>query len=312
MTRWNRDFRTAARGARAGAVLLLVLAVLVLVMAMSMTWISTSVTVLREFTAQRNTRLQVELLQSGEQIARAWIKRHAATAVSPENGGGWTVADDLMAFDDGRVRIQVTIFDGWSALPLPLIHVQGALRRELPPTLGSMPITPVPALNEEQLLRANDSIERFSLPLGIRRFPEAGWHAGDPLPWRSVNERQLSAEPRPSPSAPADVIALVINPHSDGRINLNTAPFPLIRRVCQLRGVGLPENLRENRRRGIRTMAPSTLSDGNPYLPRLVDFTLVWNCLITVKAHDRSRSWWVVLGGNPDSLRVLQRHDADQ
>jgi hypothetical protein len=312
MTRSNHNFRTAHRGAQSGAVLLLVLAVLVIVMALSMTWISTSVTVHREFIAQRSTRLQVELLQSGEQIARAWIKRHAATAVSPENGGGWTVADDLMSFDDDRVRIQVTIFDGWSALPLPLIHVQGALRRELPPTLSYMLITPTPALNEEQLLRANDSIEHFSLPLGVRRFPDAGWHAGDPVQWCSVNEKSLSSEPRPPASTPADVIALVINPHSDGRINLNTAPFPLIRRVCQLRGVGLPEHLLKNRRHGIHTTAPSALSDGNPDLPRLVDFTLVWNCLITVKAHNQAQSWWVVLGGNPDNLRILQRHDADQ
>lgn len=298
-----------------GAVLLVVLAVLVLVLALTSTWITTTGGVHREALALRDRRLHADFMRQGELLARSWIKLHAAQAVSPVDGGGWTAIDDHVESGGLQVRLQVTLFDGWSGLPLSLIDLRGPLRPELPPTLSSLPITPISSPSEELAFTANDVIERFPLPPGIRRFPDPGWHAGQGTTWLAPGQKRTSSflsNGTSLASAPADVVSLIINPHSDGRINLNTAPISLVRTVCRLRGIGLPEHLIENRRKGIRTTSPLGSADGGSSLPQLVDFTLVWNCLITVTCNNHSQSWWVVLVGNPDNLRIVQRHDADQ
>ena len=312
MNRGEGHRRFHSRPTCRGAVLLVVLAVLLLVMALTSAWISTAGGVHRETRALRDSRLRTDFLTVGEQLARSWIQRHASGAVSSTGGGGWTAIDDLMESDGLKIRLQVTLFDGWSALPLSMVDLRGSLRSQLPPTLTSVPIAPIPFQGDEQLLAANDIIERFPLPLGVRRFPDPGWHAGQVVGWRT-SEQRAAAVPFPDgATTQADVVALIINPHSDGRININTAPIPLVQAICRLRGIGLPEHLMENRRKHLRTTAPLGSADNDPHLPRLVDYTLVWNSLITVTCNNHPQSWWVVLVGNPDNLRIVQRHDADQ
>jgi hypothetical protein len=295
---------------RAGMILFIVLmAMMVMLMAM-MVWIRYVSAAQIDNEATTRQHLQLALMRSGERIAYDWIRQHGSLVVSPISGGGWTIAHDTLVVESGQAQVSVTVFDGWSGLPLPLIHARGSLRRLLPPSLSGIDIPNIIIPDEETLFSPRDTLESLPLSSSVYRFPTAQLHSGTWLRWNDGEASKRAVLPtslRLTSTEP--VLALIISPHSDGRINLNTAPLPLIEEVCRLRGIGVPEHLVHNRKLGVFTPAPAG-NDALPGLPRLVDTSVVWNCLITTQWAGIERSWWVVLVGSDTNLHIIQRHDA--
>ena len=302
---------TVRASPRSGVVLLLVLVAVVIMLSSLTLWLRSVAAAQRDSSVTIDLQAEIALMHSGERLARDWIVTHGAFAVAPEAGGGWTVARDRVVSGTTDATLSVTVFDGWAGLPVSMIHVRGSLRRELPPIFASIPIPVVPVVDQEALLRAQDFMERVELSPGLRRFPDATIHAGTFLNWATPWAKRSTLPPtRSFPASAGSALALYISPHSDGAININTAPYRLIETVCRLRGIGVPEHLREYRKKGIRSLIPAGADQVNPALPHLVDASLVWNCLITVNWAGRERSWWVVMVGTATNLRMVQRHDA--
>ena len=292
---------SSSPGSRAGVVLLLVLVAMVIMSGSLVAWMQAVAATRREGVAALDLQQQVDLLASGERLARAWITTTGQRAVAPEVGGGWTVVRDRIRGASGSAELEVTVYDGWAGLPLSLLHVRGSLRRSLPPSFSSLVIPQVQVPDEERLLGPQDFIERVTLPTGMR--------VGDMVEWSVGGIERPTPALRPLPASASMPLALAISPHSNGAINLNTAPMHLVETVCRLRGIGVPEHLRARRRGGLHSPAPAG-ADQIVGLPSLVDHSLVWNCLITVRWSGRERSWWVVMVGTATNLRMVQRHDA--
>lgn len=286
---------------RAGVALLLAVATLVLVLsgvtaaAMAMHGARQSA-----WTSTVDGRLLAGL-QQGERLAVAWLNASADAVVLPPAGGGLALIDDRFVLASGEGRLRVTAYDGLSGIPACLAQRGSALRTALPRALAELAVPPISPQRAEESAHL---VELLALPEGVPRFPSAP--AGPPRTWRAV------AAAVPAVDAPAGEesasLAGTISFHSDGRINLNTAPEALLRAAWrELRLDGIDELL-QRRRQGIASRPPQRESVGEP-MPRLVDRSDRWQMLITVEWQGIRRGWWVVFAGKSGAFSMVARHD---
>jgi hypothetical protein len=151
-------------------------------------------------------------------------------------------------------------------------------------------------------------LERISLPSDLPRFPQPRSDSPQLRLEGGGLQPDLTINPmtQPTPS-----LAELVSVHSDGRININTAPAALLREAYRVFGLGDAAPVLEMRTHGVFASVPATAPvDGEPGL-RLVTTSDTWEALISVTRAGIQRRWWVVIAGNPPELRIVQRHDAD-
>ncbi|MBA3708099.1 MAG: general secretion pathway protein GspK [Planctomycetes bacterium] len=252
-------------------------------------------------------------LSDGEDLARGWIARNgSAVVLTPmEADRGITIVSDHIETASGVAGITVVLYDGLAGVPAHLASAGNPLRQALPPAISSIriPVTACP-----QPGQPSDLLERIELPQG-KRFPESPngpvWHWQAPDVIADVMSGDVPIDVGIQP--PSIALATALAPHSDGRININTAPTHLLYAAFSLIGRGGVEQLLAARR--THHLTPISEKDKEPTAGngiRLVDHSDCWNALITVRWNDQHRTWWTVFASSGSGFRRIQRHDADR
>jgi hypothetical protein len=239
-------------------------------------------------------------LRQGERLASAWLRTSSPDVVLPPEGGGLLLVDDRFILVDGEGRLSVVAYDGLAGIPACLAQRGSALRLALPPALTDLAI---PLISPAQAERSSHLLDSLGLPADVPRFPRSGW--GEGRIWRAIGAGPPSAS-NPLPSAEPS-LAETISFHSDGRINLNTAPAALLRTAYSVLGLGGVEKVLE-RRQAQRPSEPPIGSQPAANGLRLVAQSDRWQMLITVSWQGISRSWWVDFATASHSSVMLHRH----
>jgi hypothetical protein len=237
-------------------------------------------------------------LRQGELLATAWLTANGDAVVLPPEGGGIPLVDDRFLLPEGSGRLTVVAYDGCAGLPVGLAQRGDALRLSLSGPLLDLDI---PASEPAVASRLLDSL---ALPDGLSRYPQPGLGAG--RPWRDGPAQATPGATRQP--AGGTSLAEAISFHSDGGINLNTAPAPLLRAAYARLGLPGVEALLERRRMLQPTTPPSAALrvDGL----RLLAASECWQMLIRVEWQGVARTWWVVFAGKSRIFSMVQRHDA--
>ena len=290
---------------RSGVALLVALAATVILStALAVAWTAAGGAA-GETVVDRIVHQQSELLRVGERLAADWIRTRSAEAVLVPEGGGLVILHDGWSVpgQDGRLHLQM--HDGLAGVPASLAKRGSPLRLAMPAQL--LPIE-IPARPAPVAGAVDDLLELIELPAGTRRFPAAIPTVPARFGGKPVVGRALVA------ASPAADVASAISVHSDGRININTAPKAVLELVYQMLDLGEVETLLARRAAGAFTRAPSkgrarTSEDAKALT--LVDHSDLWYALITVEVDGARRAWWVVFAGNPRQPLIVQRHAAD-
>ena len=239
------------------------------------------------------------LRRDAEAAVAEWCRRAGVTLVTPPQRP-WRptlVVEATWPDADGRPSgsLRAWVWDGCSSHP-PAVFQAGH-------PLGLACAGPWPAA-----LRRATAIERqrsdllaiVELQPGQQRFPDPIDRAGDD-----------------------GALALAIAPHADGRVNINTAPLPLIAAIARELDVPLDlDRLRRDRERGLRQQLPPADAAHGDRLAgvRLIDRTDRWQALIDLRLGSLRRTWWVAFAlgapagstgipvGDGDDLFILIRH----
>lgn len=293
--------------------LLMVLAILVVILAAIVAWIRTAAGLRGELQVADTDEALVSLLHGGERLALHYLAENAGQLVAPPEGGGWTIVHDQWCVDRATSGgVSVTVYDDWAGIPMAFAAPRGALRRVVPAAALTCAIPMTAVLAPDAALAASDVLIRIPTPAGMRMFPDPQQAMFEPAAsWA------LAGAPFPMPSAasaaggtPPTSLAQIFSVHSDGRINIDTAPLEVVREVYRLHGNILPREVEEHRRRRLHSDPPGD-QGANAGMPVLISGSLAWNCLITATLNGQQRSWWVVLAGAAANLHIVQRHALD-
>ena len=240
-------------------------------------------------------------LRQGERLAGAWLIANSTSIVLPPEGGGVRVVDDRFILPSGEGRLSVIAYDGLAGIPACMAQRGNALRTALPESLMGLV---VPSITPKQTEQSAYLIDCIDLPDDTPRFPNG--FLGRGRVWRTPEVRSpiftdSLESPRPS-------LAEMISFHSDGRINLNTAPAPLLRAVYSVLHLGGVEEVLEHRRQLQPSVAPQHASPASNGL-RLVAQSDRWQMLISVSWQGIHRSWWVDFVASSKSFTMMQRHE---
>jgi hypothetical protein len=237
-------------------------------------------------------------LRQGERLATTWLAANGDAVVLPPEGGGILLLDDRFLLPEGSGRLTVVAYDGCAGLPVGLAQRGDALRLSLSGPLLDLDI---PASEPAVAARLLDTL---ALPDDVSRYPQPGFGAG--RLWRTGDVPATAGESRQPATGMS--LAEAISFHSDGGVNLNTAPEPLLRATYARLGLPGVEALLERRRLLQPTTPPSAALrvDGL----RLLAASECWQMLIRVEWHGVSRTWWVVFAGKARIFSMVQRHDA--
>ncbi len=289
---------------RAGFALLLVIAVVMVVGALAVAVFASIGAAQADTIAQDADDHLVAGLQQGEALAVRWLTIHAPGVVMPPGGGPLVLVDERLHTIAGDGALEVDLYDGLAGVPAHLLSGSSELRYALPSGLVAVQVPPSPPIGPLQPSGLQESVR---LNDGVRRFPTAV--GGKPRDWedpqaptsRASTPPSLVREYRPS-------LAEAVSFHSDGPINVNSAPMAMMEQIYHHFHLGGLTELEKNRQRGAFSNAPQGgAKDGL----LLVSQSDSWQALVTATWNGRSRSWWVVFAGNPGKMRIVQRHDAD-
>jgi hypothetical protein len=252
------------------------------------------------WSSEVDVRLQSGL-REGERLASAWLNAHATDAVLPPEGGGLVLVDDRFLLPSGEGRLSVVAYDGLGGIPACLAQRGSALRAALPASLTALTL---PAIDPSQAEATAYLLDMIELPEGVGRFPAPPQSRG--RLWRTAGVVGQVGTPAESGADPS--LADSVSFRSDGRININTAPEPLLRAAYAALRLDGVEAVLERRRLLNASPLPK---DGNSSADglRLVAQSDRWQMLISVTWQDIRRSWWVDFTASSQSSSRVQRHD---
>ena len=292
----------------------MVLTALLVVLSGVTVWLTAAGNTARSQQAWDIDQRLLALEQSGEALAIAWIGTHGGMLVAPPDGGHWNILAERWVTPAATGWLVVTVYDGWAGVPVHLAQPRAPLRRALPWFLAGIDLPPETGSALYRPVQPSDILETITCSPGIRRFPipPSAPAVTSPM-WQSADINADAVIPGASSAWTTDAgpcLATALSPHSDGRINVNTAPLDLVEQVLRQNGGLVPPNFRKNREQGVPSEAPPDLG-GETGHPQLVATSGVWNLHLTAGCNGRSKSWWVVVTGAPPNSRIVQRHVVD-
>lgn len=292
---------------RSGVALVFVLGLLALIMATSVVWLRAGQRLSQGVQIWRADKQMWAQEQAAEELAIMWLTAHGRQLVAPPAGGSWPIIADRWATADADGWLSVVVYDGWAGIPPHLATPRGSLRRMVASNFLDLPIDAGEPIQDGV---ATDFLERCVLPPGTRRFPSVprGPSVNAQI-WQGAGAR-VSTLPFAGLDNSVDCLATVLSPHSDGRINCNTAPLAVVEQVLRQQGGLTISDMRQNREQGVMTQPPPD-PGGPPGHAILVASTGAWNVHITVGLRGAVRSWWVVMVGSTQVLHIVQRHAVD-
>lgn len=292
--------------ARRGFALLLVLAGTLVVLAGTTLAIALLLDTRRHLAATASDDHLLDALVAGEQLSLQWLRSHAHAVVLSPDDGSIALINDRWRCQQGDGELTVQLYDACSMIPARCAGVSGNLRTALPPGWSGVVLPDIPFDLQSE---PSDWLETIALPHEFSRFPIAS-NSAPVVDWSTMGTIVRGPQPDDHRTARAG-LAMIVSPHSDGGINLNTAPESVLRSAFQLAGLGGVDEILQRRRRGLTiTAAPEVPSQAVGF--RFVTTSKHWNAHITAQWNATRRSWWVVITGNPMEWRIVQRHDADR
>ena len=270
--------RTRSAGAvglgRSAAALLLVLGVtLALALAVTMTGRAVLGVAGGREARWRQDRL-IDLLLGAEERARRWLQFHGRgdhfLAGDEHRAHGLLVIDEILEWDDQRLRLEVEIFDESAAVPVSVCHhpqVQGQVPEAVRSILG------------ENLGR--DAWEWID--------PPAGWHAV------------------PNGDDPTRCLAHHVALHSANQVNVNTAALPLLRALVPIAQHAVVDEWLARRRDGQRVRLDQPIASRVPSVT-LVDVPVAWGARIRITDATGQHQWYAIFASHRDEILRIQRH----
>jgi hypothetical protein len=289
---------------RGGFALLLVLITVVIVSALALATLA-GVGAAQTRTAEQGIERHLALtLQQGEALSVRWLTLHGVGVVLPPAGGPKVLLDERFHTAAGDGALVIDLYDGWAGIPAHLLSGSHRLGTLLPAGMTGLQLPPALPVGPTQ---PSGLLERASLFAGLDRFPHAVL-SGNPRSWDERDLPYAGMEPSPPVGGFRRAsLAESVSFHSEGPLNVNTASLDLLTQVYHHFQIGGLDQLTANRQRGSFTPAPQV---GAMEGLLLVSQSECWQCLISCTWKGRSRSWWVVIAGNPGAMRIVQRHDA--
>ena len=277
---------------RSGFTLLMVLLLTVLVTVAVTGVLSHRSDAFRRWAVARDGQVLSDLLLSTEVRIVLWLDRKADQVVLPPQGGGLLWQCDRIGTAHGIVTVQVDLYD---RLAMVAPHAD-----EIRQVLGFAPPGPVPS--DPYVWYMQRPSGQTS---GQRMFP--GVLPANPIEWGGIPSGSFAGQPAPIGTSPS--WATVINPWSDGRLNINTAPVLLLTdRFRRLDLVGI-EVLLENRKNGVWSQPPPQAGE-NPQ-ETVVASSDRWAARVHLGVGRQQADWWCVIDQTPSGFKVVRRYVAD-
>jgi len=279
-----------------GAALLLALATLVLVVSATATLARVAATSAARRTFGVRTATADDLLVQAEAAAQEWLKREADQVVLPPAGlpPEKAVLHDAWSADDVRHELWITAWDENGMVPLASAGGGSPLRMTLPGDVRA-------AVDSAGFASGLDQLES-----GERSpFPEPGFAAPLRFGAESAAETEVEDLAPPDPFAVGAWVAT--HPLGSRRINVNTAPWPLVEAAMRLAGVGNPEAVRAAREKGQLSAVSAVDPDPQSAKPELVPTSNAWAFRIDIRVGSVRRSWWSVFARPKQDWVHVQR-----
>jgi hypothetical protein len=299
---------------RRGAALLIVLATLVITI--------TAVTIMMKATASIQAARKIDqckciaddLLGAADAPIHHWLRKQSASVALPPDAPSpyVEILHDAWRLDGTDTELQITAFDQCGMVPLEAARGGLPLRLVLSPdVLRLIDRNQVPASNNATALAGLDwfaSTDADHKGIGVFPLPEASvvMRFGGVL--GAAQESSSQSSPRsmdPSPMALGEMIAT--HNAKPGRININTAPKPLLEAAMRLAGRGGVDEILASRKAGkAATMGaqatPVANSGDANFIPQIVATSTCWSFRIDIHAGPLWRSWWAVYQPGQTSL----------
>lgn len=288
---------------RGGFALLLVLAATLVVSAGVLGTISLLMQGRQTLAATTTDDRMQDLLVGGEQLTLSWIMANAQRVVLPDEETTISMAHETWETRDGSGEMIIDLHDGCGMIPARCVGSAGSLREALPGDWSTLSTPALSPTGEE----SRDWLELAGLPDGKPRFPRMG-SLTHPTAWSTIGT--IARPPSTTRESPQDGLAGLVNPHSGGAININTAPVGVLRVAFAQAGASGLEELLRNRRRSLFTAQAPEVQQTTGF--HFVTTSQVWCAHIQVRWNENRRSWWVVVAGNSSERKIVQRHDADR
>lgn len=298
--------RRCTDSSRRGVALLLVLAVLLIVVTVAAGTTRLAATSTLQARGHDETLLADELLRSADAPILHWLATESGQVVLPDDVEAPVVdvLHDVWAIGDESFEMRITAWDQLGMIPLERVAKGSPLRLALP----------------EEVRRAVDALESANsaepgLDLFVdreemlRAFPRAD--RADPKVFQVGQTAGAASSGRPDdeqqPQLVSGIGAFIATHNRDPvRINVNTAPMPLVEAALRTAGRGGLDVIRANRREGRASNAPSGSTSHRQDEERrvlIVGSSDTWAFRIDLRVNRTQRSWWCVYERGTDASR---------
>ncbi len=301
------------RPIRRGAALLIVLAALILTVTASVSLAHLASTTKMQRKFDRAARVADDLLRAAESPIIAWLESESAQVVLPPEVEAPRIGILYDTWSDGKLpyKLDITAWDQCGMVPIQLARSASPLRLALPAdvrrVLDQVKIKPSepPGLDLflGRVISTDGDISVF--PRTDSTEPLVFVDALNPTGREDGDPQQPSSKAQPVPPAVGAFVAT----HSEGRINVNTAPPELLKQAFRGAGRGGFEFVLAARAEGRSvplTDLPSS-SSSNRTAPQIVGSSSAWSFRIDVQVGPLRRSWWAVYVKARSTWECVQR-----
>jgi len=278
-----------------GIALLITLAVVVVTLSALGALVRVASTARAARTSETALSAADDLLFAVEPAIRRWLEQQSQRiALAPQTtvpglaifSSKWTLpAVQDQAADPITIELYVSAFDQLGMTPWSAVIAGSPLRTTLPTevlravTACARNTDRSPGLDILQAGHRNVAV----FPSGIDLESSSGE--------KCIAVGSLVATYNPAVSSSASGASLEVPP----RINVSTAPIPLIESALRLQGLGGLEQIIQARTQGRHpTIAPSAARRSDPSIPELTTSSNAWSFRIDVRIGSIRKSWWAV------------------
>ena len=306
MTNHNRPIRR-------GAALLIVLAALILTVTASVSLARLASTTKMQRKLDRAAILADDILRATEAPILTWLEKESAQVVLPPEVEAPRIGVLYDTWSDGEVayEVDITAWDQCGMVPIQLARSGSPLRLALSTdvrrALDQVKIKPNEPPGLDLFLAAADATDDE-----LKVFPRSD--STEPLVFvdaLSPTGREDEDPQHPSPKAQPIPLAIgaFVATHSEGRINVNTAPREVVEQALRAAGRGGLEFVLAARAEG-RSVPLADLpssSSSNRTAPQIVGSSSAWSFRIDIRVGPLRRSWWAVYVTSRSTWECVQR-----
>jgi hypothetical protein len=285
---------------RRAAALLIVLATLIVVATATTLLASSASSLVTRARVDDSTLLADDLLQAAEHPIQDWLATKSAKVALPPDALSpqMEVLHDRVNIGGVDCELQISAWDQCGMIPIALVRNGSPLRQLLDANI----------LEQVDALQMNDSNAPVGLDCFVNPKTSDGQIAPSAYPTAAadsdalifgIHESPAPVRPNISRSSNNALGALIATHNAEpSRINVNTAPLPLVESALRLAGRGGLDQIIESRRQGkLASVAGQASANGSvdPQLvPQLDSKSDRWSFRIDARVGTVRKSWWAV------------------